>query len=98
MYQLVTEDDFEFSDYSKELRENLLYKLGYYFAFHLCEVCENKEKFLKQFNNFLTSRCEADIEALLSFVGIEYDEFLSGDIIIHPLLSNNKILSKNLNY
>ena len=59
---------------------------------------ENKEKFLKQFNNFLTSRCEADIEALLSFVGIDYDEFLSGDIIMHPLLSNNKILSKNLNY
>ena len=98
VYQLVTDDDFEFSDYSKELRENLIYKLGYYFAFHLCETCENKEKFLKQFNNFLTSRCEADIEALLSFVGIEYDEFLSGDIIMHPLLSNNKILSKNLNY
>ena len=30
--------------------------------------------------------------------GINYDEFLSGDIIMHPLLSNNKILSKNLNY
>lgn len=98
VYQLLTDDDFDYSEYSNELRENLIYKLGYYFAFHLCEVCENKEKFLKKFNNFLTSRCETDLVTLLNFVGINYDEFISGDIIMHTLLSNNKILSKRLNY
>lgn len=98
VYELVTNDDFESSNFSFELRDNLIYKIGYFFAFHLCELCENKEQFLKQFNNFLTSRCEADLKTLLEFIGLNYEEFISGDVIMHPLLSNNKILSKNLNY
>ena len=78
-----------------DFREDMLYGLGYYFAFCfdvLKEQMENKE-FLKHFNDVMTMRKESTLEEIIELSGVSYDDFVNSTLI-RPKLEDRYVRTR----
>lgn len=61
-----------------DLRNDILYGLGYYMAMHLNLIRQTSIKdYLKVLNNIITSRNEIDLETAVNMMGISIDDFIT---------------------
>ena len=81
-----------------DLRDSLIYQLGYYFALHFNEIRKSSNKeFIRQLNDFMTSRKEATLQELIERLGFTLEEFETGKII-EPVVEENVLrLKKRFN-
>ena len=82
-----------------DLRDSVLYGLGYYYALHLNLIqSKDPKEFLKVFNNIVTMRKESSFRDSVDMMGYNYNEFLSGSYI-KPILKNDMLeLKKRYKY
>ena len=79
-------------------RDDIIYGLGYYIAFHLNEI-RNKDikDFNRIFNDIITLRKEANLEDLINLLGISKDEFTSCKLIEDRMKEDILSLNKKFN-
>ena len=81
-----------------ELRDSILYGLGYYTAIHMYALCGGDYKnYMKEFYNFISSRKEAGIEGNIENLGISFEDYLSSEIIAPTIEENAMTLKKRYN-
>lgn len=65
-----------------DVRKDILYGMGYYFAMHLNLIRRsNVKEYLKILNNIITSRNEMDLEGSIKMLGMTVDDFKNGKYI-----------------
>lgn len=81
-----------------ELRTCIIYSLAYYISLHLMLIKESEpELYNKILYNLTSSRKECSLRESVSKMGIDFDDFISGKLILPRIEENNKILSKRFN-
>ncbi len=81
-----------------ELRDELLYGLGYYTAFCMHKLADgNYKEFMKDFYNFVMSRGEATPRQEIEGLGINFDEYVEGKIATPKIKENTLALKKRFN-
>ena len=65
-----------------DVKTDILYGLGYYFAFHLSEIRKSSpEEYLKVLNNLMTMRKEMSLEDAIAMTGFNQCDFINGRYI-----------------
>ena len=82
-----------------DVRDSMLYGLGYYYALHLNYIRNNSNKeFLKVFNNLITGRKEMTFEQSVECMGFSFDSFMSGKYIKPKIKDDLMELKKRYKY
>ena len=82
-------------DETLSLIDIITYGLSYYISFYLqCMLDGDYKGFMKRFYNFLTTRGELSLEEGIETLGINYDDFMMGDVIIPKVKENTIELKK----
>lgn len=82
-----------------DVRDSIIYGLGYYFAMHLNLIREASNKdFLRIYNNLITSRKEMTFEDSIKTLGFSVDDFVSGKYVKPKLEKNVLELKKRYKY
>ena len=81
------------------LRDSILYGLGYYFALHLNLVKKSSTKeFLDRLNTLITSRYELSLENMIEKIGFNVDDFISGKYINDKISNDYMELRKRYKF
>lgn len=81
-----------------DLRDELIYGLGYYTAFCMHKQANgNYKEFMKEFYKFIMSRGELTPRESIENLGIDFDEFVGGKIITPKIKENTLALKKRFN-
>ncbi len=72
-----------------DLRDSILYGLGYYFSLHLNYIkSKDNKEFMSRLNNLITLRNELSLEQMINEIGFSVEEFVSGKYI-NPIVEND---------
>ncbi len=81
-----------------QLREELLYGLGYYTAFCMHKLADgNYKEYMKDFYRFIMTRGEANPRQCIEGLGINFDDYVEGKIITPKIEENTMALKKRFN-
>lgn len=81
-----------------ELRDELLYGLGYYTAFCMHTLADgNYKEYMKDFYKFVMTRGEASPKESIECLGIDFDTYIDGKIITPKARENTIALKKRFN-
>lgn len=81
-----------------ELRDELLYGLGYYTAFCMHELARgNYKEYMKEFYKFIMSRGEATPKQCIEGLGISFEGYVDGKMITPKIKENTLALKKRFN-
>lgn len=81
-----------------DLRDELIYGLGYYTAFCMNRQANgNYKEFMREFYKFIMSRGELTSKQSIEGLGIDFDEFVDGKIITPKIEENTLALKKRFN-
>lgn len=81
-----------------ELRDELLYGLGYYTAFCMHKLADgNYKEYMKDFYKFIMTRGEASPRQCIEGLGIDFDDYVDGKIITPKIKENTMALKKRFN-
>ena len=85
--------------YAFNIRDAVIYGLGYYFSYHLKEIeKQDPKEFLKIFNNLISSRNESTLCESIETLGISVPDFVSGKYINDGIKDDTLKLKKRFNY
>ena len=81
------------------VKDDIFYGMATYLALYLHSMIKGNydKEFMKKFYTFLATRRECSLKDSLDILGINYDEFVSADMILSDVEENNSVLKKKYN-